>query len=133
MINTDILKFRDLLSSDSECQEKLKAAVEAYTGEQDEKSVFDNLLLPLAKEYGLSATYDEFKEFTGALVGGTEDELSEDELAQIAGGKDSGYGFCFAVGGGDMFGAKSSYAPTDMSFYACEAIGVGFCFTVGGV
>jgi hypothetical protein len=39
----------------------------AYTGEKDEKAVFDNVLVPLAGEYGLSATYEEFKEFADAL------------------------------------------------------------------
>ena len=132
MAKTDLLKFGELLNSDAEFQEKFRKAAEAYDGERDEKSVFDNLLLPLAEEYGLSATYDEFKAFTDALTGESQGELSEDELAQIAGGKDtgSGYGLCAGIGAGDMFGLSGD--PLS-SAYACEAIGFAtICVFVGG-
>ena len=87
MANTDIQKFKELLAGDAGFREKFKKAAEAYTGEQDMKSVFDDLLLPLGKEYGLSATYDEFKEYTDSLTP-ADGELSEAELSQVAGGKD---------------------------------------------
>lgn len=116
MSNADLLKFKELLNSDAEFQEKLRKAAEEYTGEQDEKAVFENLLSPLAQEYGLSATYEEFKEYIDGFSGGAEGELSEDELEQVAGGKDSGFGFCILLGGGDMFGAGHGYA--------CEVIGM---------
>lgn len=90
MAKADILKFRELLLKDPEFQEKFRKAAEAYKGEKDEKSVFDNVLTPLAREYGLSATYEEFQEYAGALTGGADGELSEDELEQVAGGKGSG-------------------------------------------
>ena len=63
MAKADIIKFRELLLTDTEFQEKLRKASEAYKGEKDEKAVFDNVLTPLAKEYGLSATYEEFREY----------------------------------------------------------------------
>lgn len=131
MINKDLLKFRELLESDAEFQEKMRKATEAYKGETGEKEVFENLLLPLGQEYGLSATYEEFQALTGGLTGDEEAELSEDELAQVAGGKNSGYGACFGIGAGDMFGV--SEATGNFSFYACELIGVGtICLAVGG-
>ncbi len=49
MAKADLIKFRDLLSSDPEFREKFKKAAEVYSGEQDEKAVFDNLLLPFAE------------------------------------------------------------------------------------
>ena len=86
MSKQDIKEFQKLLTSDAEFQKKFRAAAEAFTGEQDEKVIFDNLLLPLAKEYGLSVTYEEFRECADALSGGSEFILSEDELEQVAGG-----------------------------------------------
>ena len=109
MSKADLLRFQELLSSDAEFQEKYRKSVEAYTGEQDMKAVFENLLLPLAQEYGLSATYDEFYAYTGAFTGDTDVELSEDELQQVAGGKGSGIGLCVVIGGGDLFGTGKGY------------------------
>lgn len=42
MANSDFLKFRDLMISDAEFQEKIRKASEAYDGPQDEKSVLKN-------------------------------------------------------------------------------------------
>lgn len=83
MAKADLKKYQDLLTSDAEFQEKFKAAAEAYRGPQDEKAIFENLLLPLGQEHGLSATYKEFKEYTSSFAGGS-GELSEDELSQVA-------------------------------------------------
>ena len=50
MAKADIIKFQELLNSDAEFREKLSKAAEVYTGEADERKVFDNLLLPFAQE-----------------------------------------------------------------------------------
>lgn len=92
-----MIKFRELLNTDIEFQNKLRKAAESYTGEPGDKAVFDNLLVPFAKEYGLSATYEEFAGYLGAFMSDEERELSEDELAMVAGGK----GLCFVIGGSD--------------------------------
>ena len=89
MANTDIQKFKELLATDAGFQEKFKKAADSYTGAQDVKSVFDNILLPLGQEYGLTANYDEFKGFMDSLIPAN-GELSEAELSQVAGGKDDG-------------------------------------------
>ena len=127
MAKADLVKFRDLLSSDPEFREKFKKAAQVYSGEQDEKAVFDNLLLPLTKEYGLSATYEEFKSYIGTFAGDAESELSEDELSQVAGGKNSGYGLCFGVGGGDLFGTSED----DYYRLICGGVGLAWCPGVG--
>ena len=120
----DLKKFQKLLISDADFQEKLRKAGEAYTGEQDEKSVYNNLLLPLAKEYGLSATYEEFEEYISGLRADS-GELSDDELEQVAGGKISGGGagavLCKYIGGGVGAGGTS-----DTGGGACVAIGFGY-------
>ncbi len=100
MAKEDLKRFQELLTSDADFQEKFRKAAEAYTGEKDEKSVFDGVLLPLAKEYGLSATYEEFKEYISTFAVNAGNELSEDELAQVAGGKGNGLVVCAVVGAG---------------------------------
>lgn len=127
MANADLIKFRDLLTSDSGFQDKFREAVENYKGPHDEKAVFENLLLPLAQERGLSATYEEFKAYTDSFRG-ADGELSEGELAQVAGGKDSGYGFCIGVGAGDMFGDKEKGIGARIT---CQAVGLAVCPGVG--
>ncbi len=119
MAKSDLIKFRDLYLSDISFQEKLRNAAEAYTGEKDEKAVFDNVLVPLAGEYGLSATYEEFKEFAGAFSGETAGELSEDELSQVAGGKGDGLIACAIAGLG------IGHTKLENGTSGCFVLGVG--------
>ncbi len=129
MVKADLIKFRDLLVNDSDFQEELREAAEKYTGEQDEKSVFENLLLPLGQKHGLSATYDEFKEFTGAFAADAQGELSEDELEQVAGGKGGGliwtkcvlFGYGIGVGGA----VEKTSTGYDTGMGICIGIGAG--------
>ena len=129
MQNTDLIKFKDLLTSDAEFREKFKKAAEAYDGPQDEKSVFEKLILPLAEEHGLSATYEEFKAYKDTFVG-EEGELSDEELEQVAGGKSEGLpgtGLCVCVGVGDLFGSNDH----DYRIY-CQVVGLAaICLGVG--
>ena len=128
MAKADILKFRELLLTDADFQEKFKKAAEAYTGEKDEKAVFDNVLVPLAREHGLSATFEEFKEYAASFSRGADGELSEDELSQVAGGKGSGgkgLFVCAIMGAG--FGNTGN--PNDNCFFI--GMGVGACAAEG--
>ena len=132
MAKEDLNRFRSLLLSDEDFQEKLRKAAAEYTGGKDEKSVFDNLLLPLAQEYGLSASYEEFKEYVSAFTDGTDGELSDDELEQVAGGKDAGglgVGACLGLGGGVGIGAGAEgggvcfIAGVGWNSYKCAFVG----------
>lgn len=129
MAREDLLKYRDLLLNDSDFQKKFLAAAEKYDGDRDEKAVFDKVVLPLGKEYGLSATYEEFKEYTDTFASKASAELSEDELAQVAGGKGGGLGigkcmlFGAGIGGGGAV-EKSQYGYTP-GFGLCLGIGAG--------
>lgn len=122
MAREDMIRFQELLNSDAEFRNRFSEAAEAYTGEKDEKSVFEQLLLPFAKEYGLSGTYEEFREYIESMTASPESELSEDELAQVAGGKGRGYGetACLAVGVGVGGGGAGV-----IDGGACFAIGLG--------
>ena len=133
MAREDLNKFRELLFADTDFQEKLAKKAEAYTGDKSEEAVFENVLLPLAKEYGLSATYDEYKEYTAAFAGVAGSELSDDELAQVAGGKVNGGGIggmsCAGLGTGLGGGGGAKGGGL------CGGIGFGWndllCFTAG--
>ena len=118
-MNHDLEKFRTLLLTDTDFQKKLLAAAETYAGEWTEESFFNAVLVPIASEYGITATFDEFKEYKSGLENA---EMSKDELQQIAGGKldggGAGYTSCDGVGFG--FGATGS------------AGGGGACFIIGG-
>ena len=118
-MNKDLVKFRELLLTDQGFQSKLKDAASAYTGEQTEEAVFNNILVPVAAEYGIAATYEEFKDYIKEL---SDSEMSKDELIQIAGGKTGGLGIagCYVIGGGTGAGAGSG------SGGVCLLFGVGW-------
>ena len=79
-------KFAELMRTDESFQAKLKAAVETYSGEKTEESVFNDVLLPVAKEYDIFVSYEEFKEYMSNLAN-TDEIMDKDELTQIVGGK----------------------------------------------
>ena len=129
-MNEGLKKFKELLLTDQVFQQKLKAAAESYDGEQTEEAVFNNVLIPLASEYGISASYDEYKEF---ITNPDNLAMSDEELVQVAGGYSkgggTGGGICAAVGFG-VGGAANEEAGT-----VCLWIGLGWgntsCFGVG--
>ncbi len=65
------------------------------------------MLLPVAKEYGISVSYEEVKDYIGNLAS-TDEIMDKDELKQIAGGKGDGLGagYCkyVGIGGGGAGG-----------------------------
>ena len=105
-MNKDLEKFRELLLNDKDFQNKLQTAMENYNGEQTEEAAFDAVLVPLAAEYCITATFSEFKDYISGL---DSSEMSQDELSQVA-------------GGGKGYGA-----------IACELYGLGFGFTDGSL
>ena len=129
-MKTDIQKFADLFRTDETFRNKLKEAMDAYTGERTEEAVFNNVLDPVAKEYGISATFDDYKDYIEQLGN---QEMNKDELTQVAGGKISGGGIgafdCTVIGLGAGAGGGSG------SFGFCVILGAGegmaACFTVG--
>lgn len=108
--NYDLQKFEDLIRTDAAFQEKLKAAFQSYTGEKTEAAVFENILVPLANEYGIHASLEEFQAYMKADR--KEDrELDEDEINQLAGGgKGFGASLCWQFGVGIGITDKSSCA-----------------------
>lgn len=124
------IKFQELVTTDEKFREKLQTAIENYKGEQTEEAIFEQVLVPLAKEAGFSATYKEFQEFKESFAN---KEASEEELGQIAGGKDgngAGATACLGIGAGaGLVGGENGNAQI------CMAVGIGFgagiCFVKG--
>ena len=120
---SNIERFEELLRSDETLQAKLRAAADAFDGDkQDERAIFDAIVAPLAVEVGLPFTFDEGKEFAVSSA-----ELSDEELAAVAGGGQDGYGRpddgCIFIGlsvGGDACTSESGGAG------ACCGLGIGF-------
>ena len=116
-----IKKFAELMNTDEAFKAKLSAAMQSYKGEMTPEAVYNNVLSPIAKEYGISVSLEEFNDYISSQANGDE-ALSFDELEQVAGGKHGGFGntACAAIGvgaggtGGDGAGS------------VCALIGVGW-------
>lgn len=120
-MNDGIRRFRELLLTDEAFQEKLKAAADAYTGEQDEEAVFRAVLAPLGKEYGIDVSFEEFLDYMKERSS-KDGAMNDDELRQIAAGdKGSGFGAsaCLAIGIG-LGGAQD-----DTGGVGCVVVGAG--------
>jgi hypothetical protein len=119
-------KFEKLLISDEKLQAKLRAAMDAYTGDRrDEKAVFDAVVIPLAEEAGLPFTFEEAREYAGR-----DREIPLEEGDKAAGGDDASYdpalatsGVCFAIG--------ISPDPPDADSCFDDEVGAGACAYVG--
>jgi len=64
-----------------------------------DNAILTGVLSPLASEYGIKASYDEFKTYITSLA---DQELGSEEIAQVAGGKGAGFGAaaCYIIGAG---------------------------------
>ena len=130
-----IKKFAELMKTE-EVQEKIKKAMEAYQGEKTPEAVFNNVLTPIANEYGITATYDELKAYleeaakSPASAGRTAHELSDEELKALAGGaKGGGFGgtLCLGIGCGAGAGGGKEGAGVCAFF----GVGWGYDYCVG--
>ena len=123
-MNEGIKKFEELLKTDEAFQKKLADAAQAYNGEMTEEAIFNNVLVPVASEYGITATLDELKDYLEGLV--NNQEMEEDELKQVAGGTKSGGG---TYGAGMTF---CIYAGVGIGGTADGKGDVGACVGIGG-
>ena len=122
MAKENVGKFYEKLAQDAALAEKLNALDKDFAEKNGastddaamrEKAV-EAVIVPLAKEVGLPFTLEELKEYEQEQVKNM--TLSEDELAQVAGGK-----------GGKK--KKPKYEPS-RGKNACAFVGVGFGVTI---
>ena len=99
----------------------MQEAAEVYTGNQTEEAIVNAVLVPLAAEYNITATFDEFKAYMESL--NRDDEMSKDELQQVASGKTGGLGIegCYVIGrgGGDGSGGVCLIIGVGWGYYNC--------------
>ena len=123
MAKENIVKFEEKARNDEQLQKKIEEATKAFDGDKtDERTVFEAIIEPIAKEEGLEFTYDEVVELKEAAEKG---EIDMEEMEAVSGGKlgvstkDADAG-CIALGLG--FGAGVGAA----GFAACYTFGIGF-------
>ena len=131
-MNKDLDKFRTLFLTDAQFRTRLQDAMSSYNEDQTEEAIFSNILVPIAAEYGISATFTEFKEYMDGLQSA---EMSKEELSQVAGGKEeinaggAGAGICYVIGAGVGTATGKNYGT------ACSFIGLGwgttYCAGIG--
>lgn len=82
----DLKKLEELLKNDEEFKQKLLTAGGNYRGEMTGKAIFLNVFAPIAKEYGLSITYEDMGGFLNPERTSA-GELDPDEMSRVSGGK----------------------------------------------
>ena len=131
MAKENVKKFIKEISENKELQGKFTAAQKGYEPEgKSEDEIFEDIVLPIAKEAGYEFTMSEYRAAQRDVM--AEKGISEEELENVSGG-----GACFIIGFGnatcacimDGVVAKTSEKTSGIGFSGCEGIGFGF----GGV
>jgi len=104
MSKENIKLFYEALAKDKALQEKVNVISQKYveqkTGDIQAEEIYNKELVPLAKEAGYDFSLAEFKEYAEETKKPGMREVSEEELAGVAGGNC----VCFLGGGGTLFG-----------------------------
>ncbi len=80
----NVKRFNELLEKDEQLKNKIRAAFAAYDRDKnDDKAVFDAVIVPVAAQAGYEFTYEEAM---AELKTSGYDGLSENELGEAAGG-----------------------------------------------
>ena len=134
MAKENVKKFLEELSTNKELQEKFMAAQKGYEAEgKGEEEIFEDIVLPIAKEVGYEFTVSEYRAIQRDVM--AEKGMSEEELENVSGG-----GFCFLLGFGKYVGACALIGCSDatdddvvketltagVGVTVCSSIGVGF-------
>ena len=135
MAKANVGKFYEKLAQDAALAEKLNALdkdfAEKNEGSADDAAMREKavaaVVIPLAKEAGLSFTLEELKEYEQEQMKNM--TLSEDELDQVAGGRKKQQ----KSGKSDRTGAGAYCAFLGVGFGKTERKGnTAYCFLLGG-
>jgi predicted ribosomally synthesized peptide with nif11-like leader len=103
MSKENVKLFYEAMAKDKSLQEKFKAISKRYEGQKPDVEqadlIYQKDLVPLAREAGFEFTLDELKGYAAEAKAPAIHELSEDELAAVAGGNEC---TCVAGGGGTL-------------------------------
>ena len=138
MAKENVKKFLEELSTNKELQEKFMAAQKGYEAEgKGEEEIFEDIVLPIAKEAGFEFTDSEYRAIQRDVM--AEKGISEEELENVSGG-----GLCLCIGFGKYLGGcvliggceeildyndnadDEGTLTAGVGFTECSSIGFGF-------
>lgn len=129
MSKENVKLFYEALSKDAALQEKSKAIAKKHEGQKLEQAQLDRIyqqeLIPLAKGAGYDFTLDELKEYAREIGKIGPREVSEEELAAVAGGAD----YCACAFYGQGYGGSCQCA---IGGYGDGSGGTCVCVIGGG-
>lgn len=115
MASENVKKFYEEISKNQELKEKFLDAQKNYSVEgKTENEIFEDIVLPIAKEAGYEFTMSEYRGVQRDLM--AEKGISEEELENVSGGA-----LCCLIGTGGR-----EAGMTDYGIGACYYFGVGF-------
>ncbi len=126
MSTKNVKKFLELIKTDERLAREvteLMSNIKTDIKPCNEKEVIAKNVLPLAKEYGLDFTIDDFTAVADSEI----EELSKDELLSVSGGKflrTPALGLLFAAGLGVASSAASSVFNIPLCEHVAEAAGL---------
>jgi hypothetical protein len=104
MSKENVKRFYEALVKDAGLQEKFKAVSRKYEGQKPDvaqaETIYQKELVPLAREAGYVFTLAELKGYVAAARKPAMREISEEEMAGVAGGNCA----CLVGGGGKLDG-----------------------------
>ena len=118
-MNTDVIKFGEMLKTDPDLQKQVSAATASHLGDVSTEDAY-NILKPFAEERDVHVTFEEFKDYLDNLQK-PNSELSDDELDQVSGGK----GWCALIGGSNVDGLETNCSGSGKG-HDCQKIGWTF-------
>ena len=130
MAKENVKKFLEELSTNKELQEKFMEAQKGYEAEgKGEEEIFEDIVLPIAKEAGYDFTISEYKNAQRDVI--AEKGISEEELENVSGG----WSVCWGVGISNSPFSMCFTGGADCDFTSREAEGMGAgvncCFYLG--
>jgi predicted ribosomally synthesized peptide with nif11-like leader len=129
MSKENVKLFYEALGKDKALQEKSRAIGKKYEGQKQDdvqsNLIYQEELVPLAKEAGYDFTLAELKEYAQECEKSGMREVSEEELAAVAGGKCC---VCALVGVGNII----SQGGDPYGDQVCNCIGYGSGNWAGG-
>ena len=132
-MKNNVQKFVDLLQTDEAFRGKVQDAVGNYSGEETAEAVFQKVIQPAAEEKGFRFTLEDVQEYIRENTD-SEQMVSQDEMAQVAGGvynpppksRGAGATACFIIGVG--LGTTMDNVTDDTDSDLDE---LGVCYIIG--
>ena len=126
MAKENVKKFYDEISKNKELQEKFIAVQKGYETEgKSEEEIFEDILLPIAKEAGYEFTMSEYQEVQRDAM--AEEGISEEELENVSGG----WSGCLGIGVSSDLAICTFIGSDDKETSNIDGGGLLMCFFVG--